>query len=477
VLTAVLALPVAAALGAPQLAASVGGPVCTTQVAFLCIVAGNGSQGAPTPGPATSSELGAVTGVALDAAGNLYITDALSAVVEKVTPSGTLSVVAGTGIVGTPTPGPATSSDLGDPEGVAVDAAGNLYIADTTNDVVEMVTPSGTLSVVAGTGSPGAPTPGPATRSDLHGPSGVALDAAGDLYIADFVNSLVEKVTPSGTLSVVAGIGVPGPPKRGPASGSHLSNPSGVTVDAAGNLYIADTINEVVEKVTPSGTLSVVAGTGNVGAPTPGPATSSDLSAPEALAVDAAGDLYIADHGNNVVEEVTPSGTLSVVAGTGNVGAPTPGPATSSDLAGPIGILVDAAGDLYIASFDVVAMVAAPASASVSAAPSTTVSPAASAGTSLSQVPPATAALGSPQSTASGPPPSASMSVSPAPSNSSGSRFTVPLVGVGVAVILLAGLVVLLVGRRRRRPTDGTVAPPAGGPPSFTHPPSPPPSP
>jgi secreted PhoX family phosphatase len=193
-LTAVLVLLVATTLGAPRVAASSAGPVCTTQAGHLCIVAGTGPGGAPTAGPATSSELSRPNGAAVDSAGNLYIADTQNNEVEKVTPLGTLSVVAGTGSLGAPTPGPATSSDLNQPSGVAVNSAGNLYIADTQNNVVEKVTPSGTLSVVAGTGSLGAPTPGPATSSELNQPSGVAVDSAGNLFIADQWNNVVEMV-------------------------------------------------------------------------------------------------------------------------------------------------------------------------------------------------------------------------------------------------------------------------------------------
>lgn len=320
----------------------------------LSIVAGTPVSGPPTPGPATTSELGpfdGVSGVAVDTAGDLYIADSANGVVEKVTPDGILAIVAGTGTPGRPgppTPGPATGSKVS-PAGVAVDNAGDLYIADDFNEVVEKVTPGGILSIVAGTGTSGPPTPGPATSSDLADPGGVAVDAAGDLYIADSVNNVVERVTPGGILAVVAGTGTLGPPAPGPATSSPLANPAGVAVDIAGNLYIADNLSEVVEKVTPQGVLSIVAGTGNRGAPTPGPATSSPIGSPTELALDAAGNLYIADGDNRVVEEVTPGGILSIVAGTGTRGPPTPGPATDSDLGSIKGVAADANGNLYIA--------------------------------------------------------------------------------------------------------------------------------
>ena len=169
------------------------------------MVAGDGKLGPPTPGPATRSELGQPAGVAVDAHGDLFIADYAGNVVEKVTPAGRLSVVAGDGKAGRPTPGPATRSRLMYPTGVAVDAHGDLFIADNSNNVIEEVTSAGRLSVVAGDGKAGPPEPGSATKSDLHGPIGVAAGPHGDLFIADAGNDVVEEVTPAGTLSVVAG--------------------------------------------------------------------------------------------------------------------------------------------------------------------------------------------------------------------------------------------------------------------------------
>jgi sugar lactone lactonase YvrE len=339
----------AVVLSAAVTVAAVSAPAAFAAANTLSRLAGTGSYARATaPGPATSSSFLDAEGVAVDHSGDVYFASSDDREVFKVTPGGYLTVVAGTGTLGSATPGVATSSDLSFPNGVALDSSGNLYIADSGNSQVYKVTPSGTLSIVAGTGATGAPTPGPAVSSALNGPADVKVDSAGDLYIADFNGNYVEKVNASGTLSVVAGTGTAAMETPGPATSSALSGPDAVAVDPAGNLYIGDSGNNVVEKVTPAGTLSVVAGDGTGGLSTAGPATSRHLDYPAGVAVDAAGDLYITNNGGAQVVEVA-AGQLSVIAGNG-VNGPSSygGPATSSDLGYPFGIAVTPAGGLVM---------------------------------------------------------------------------------------------------------------------------------
>jgi hypothetical protein len=199
-----------------------------------------------------------------------------------------------------------------------------VYIADHGNNVVEKVTPLGQLSVVAGVpGDYGLPTEGTATSSHLESPMGVAVDQAGNVYIADQGSDVIEKVTPGpgGQLSVFAGIAaMAGPATEGPATSSHMRSPSGVAVDQARNVYIADQSNGLVEKVTSGGMLSFFAGNGTGGTPQPGPATGTSLPGVSGVATDAAGNVYIAVPGDkrfdaSEVAEVT-GGTLSIIAGT-----------------------------------------------------------------------------------------------------------------------------------------------------------------
>jgi sugar lactone lactonase YvrE len=306
---------------------------------------------------ATSIRLNTPQSVAGDAAGNLYISDFNNHVIEKVAPSGAVSIFAGTGQVGPPRPGPATASPVDYPIGVAVDSTGNLYIADLGNRVIEKVTPTGKLSIVAGVpGVSGTPTPGPATKSPLSAPIGAAVDGSGNIYIADQgiqggANNVVEKVTPAGSLSIFAGkLGASGSPTPGPATNSKLNYPQDVAVDGDGNVFIADSLNGTIEKVNQAGVLSIYAGVlgGGTGTPTPGPATQSKFNTPNGVAVDGSGNLYVSDTGNNMIEKVNTSGVLSIVAGTGSAGAPTVGSATNSMLNMPTSIGF-AAGSLYIA--------------------------------------------------------------------------------------------------------------------------------
>jgi uncharacterized protein (TIGR03437 family) len=225
-----------------------------------------------------------------------------------VTPAGTISTVAGNGIEGYNGDNiPATSAELWLPNGVAVDGAGNLFIAELTGYRIRKVTLAGTISTVAGNGSPGY-NDGPATSAGLNFPTGVAVDGAGNIFIADRGNNFIRKVTPAGMMSRVAGNGTQGfSGDGGPATSAALNAPTGVAVDAAGNLFIADRGNNLIRKVTPDGTISTVAGnrTSSSGGDG-GPATSAGISSPPGVIVDNSGNLFIADFGNNKIRKLTP---------------------------------------------------------------------------------------------------------------------------------------------------------------------------
>ena len=320
---------------------------------IITTVAGNGTLGySGDNGPATSAELYDPIGVAVDSAGNLFIADYENARIRKVNTSATITTVAGNGTSGySGDGGPATSAELNLPFGVALDSAGDLYIGDFGNSRIREVDASGAITTVAGNGTQGySGDNGPATSAELNRPGGVAVDGAGNLYIADIYNQRIRKVDASGTITTVAGNGTAG--YNGDniaATSAELYEPDGVAVDSAGNLYIADYLNQRIRKVDASGTITTVAGNGTLGySGDGGPATSAELDQPYGVAVDSAGNLYIADTFNQRIRKVDASGTITTVAGTGTAGYNGDNiAATSAELYRPSGVAVDSAGNLY----------------------------------------------------------------------------------------------------------------------------------
>jgi len=254
--------------------------------------------------------------------------------------------------------GPGSKATLNTPSAVAVDNRGDVFIADTQNNMVREVTPNGIIHDVAGTGRAGYSGDGGwAVRAELDNPSGVAVDNRGDLFIADTYNNVIREVTPNGRIETIAGNprhgGYAG--NGGPARHSLLRDPQGISLDRQGDLFIADSGNSVIREITTLGIIKTVAGEPDrFGFDGDGAgATHTELSGPTDVAVDAAGDLFIADTGNNALREVSAkTGAISTVAGAngeGNGGQG--GPAASAQLDGPEGVAVDSStGDVYVTS-------------------------------------------------------------------------------------------------------------------------------
>ena len=317
---------------------------------MITTVAGNGASGySGDNGPATSAQLADPGGVAVDSAGNLYIVDTDNARIREVS-NGVITTVAGSGTAGfSGDNGPATSAQLNGPGAVAVDAAGDLYIAEYSGQRIRKVS-KGVITTVAGNRTQGfSGDDGPATSAQLNTPSGVAVDPAGNLYIADYGDNRIRKVS-NGVITTVAGNGTSGNiGDNGPATGAQLNYPTGVAVDSAGDLYIAEYSGQRIRKVS-KGVITTVAGSGTAGfSGDNGPATSAQLYYPSGVAVDAAGNLYIADTWNSRVRKVS-NGVITTVAGSGTEGfSGDNGPATSAQLSGICDVAVDSAGVLYIA--------------------------------------------------------------------------------------------------------------------------------
>ncbi|HKN23794.1 MAG TPA: hypothetical protein VJX72_03030, partial [Candidatus Acidoferrum sp.] len=314
-------------------------------------VAGTGTAGFTGEGGlATQAELDQPSGVWVDASGNIFLTDSLNNRVREVTASnGFIQTIAGDGS-GDGDGGPATSGLLDAPFGVAVDGTGNLFIADTANSVIrEVVAATGNITTVAGTFTAGFDGDGLALNVDLNNPNGVFVDGSGDIFIADSQNNAIREVI-NGDLTTVVG-------ESDGVLTNVLNYPTAVFVDGSGNIFIADSGNNVIEKVaavvvegTPA--LTVVAGTGTAGfTGNGGPATTAELNAPSGVFLDSSGNIFIADSLNNVIREVVAAtGNIETVAGNGTAGfSGDAGPATSAQLDYPIGVFVDSSENIFIA--------------------------------------------------------------------------------------------------------------------------------
>ncbi|MEZ5354506.1 MAG: hypothetical protein R2762_17890 [Bryobacteraceae bacterium] len=303
---------------------------------------------------ATSAVINQPWDTLIDAAGNLIFSDREARVIRKIDRNQVISTVAGTGDVGTSGDnGPAVQMRMAYPLGLAMDAAGNLYIADGLGQTIRRVTPQGTVELFAG--DPGrfgfSAEGGPRRSAVFNSPTGIAFDGAGNLYVADLDNHRVRRIATDGSVRTVAGTGTPGfSGDGGPATSAEISGPSDVAVDPAGNLYIADRNNNRIRMVTPAGVIRTVVGDGTAGSEGDGgPAARARLWYPVTLTYHG-GNLYIGDHYNHRVRRVLANGNIETVAGSGRGGFNGDGGlAVDSDMFRPAGVAVDSAGDLYIA--------------------------------------------------------------------------------------------------------------------------------
>lgn len=325
-----------------------------TPAGIISTVGGNGTVGfSGDNGPANAAQLNAPYSARIDPAGNVLIAEFASNRIRRVAPDGTISTLAGTGVAGfSGDNGPAGAAQVRQPTDIAIDGNGNIYFADSTNYRIRRITPAGVVSTVAGRGTAGfSGDTGPATNAQFNPPVGLALDTSGTLYVSDQANHRVRRITASGTIVTFAGTGTAGSSgDGGAATGAQLNSPSGVAVDSAGGVFIADTTNHRIRKVTAAGVITTVVGTGVAGfSGDGGPAIAAQLSGPQGIAVDAAGNLYIADTNNNRLRRVTPGGVISTIAGSTGGFRGDGGPAAAAWLLQPRKVALDDAGQIYVA--------------------------------------------------------------------------------------------------------------------------------
>ncbi|HUL52104.1 MAG TPA: immunoglobulin domain-containing protein [Opitutaceae bacterium] len=287
---------------------------------FHCVLTntlGSATSSAATltvPGSA-SALLQYPAGIGEDGTGTFYVADAFSNTIQKITAAGVVSTFAGSSGQAGSQDGVGASARFNQPGGVVVAANGNVYVADTGNATIRKIAPDGTVTTVAGSPANRGNTDGMGTAASFSSPSGIALDAGGNLFVADAMNATVRKIAPDGTVSTVAGLAGNRGDTDGAGTAARFNFPSGVAVDAGGVLYVADTYNDTIRTISPAGMVATLAGSAGISGSSDGAGATALFNQPVNLAVDAAGNLVVADTGNGTIRKVTAAGAVTTIAG------------------------------------------------------------------------------------------------------------------------------------------------------------------
>jgi sugar lactone lactonase YvrE len=289
-------------------------------------------------------------GLAVDHSTNLYVADYGNHLIRKITPFNTVpaTTLAGSAGVFGSANGTGTAAQFYEPEGVTVDQAGNVYVADTGNAAIRLITPGGAVTTLAG--SPGSlgRTDATGTNALFYQPSGIAISSTSNLYVADYFNNTIRQISSSAVVTTLAGLAGTTGSADGANSSARFWGPQGLAVSSTGTVYIADTANSTIRAMTGAGVVSTLAGSASDGSAN-GVTSSARLYAPQNVAVDSTSNLYVADTQNSVIRKITGLGTVSILAGTAGVFGSAEGTGPSVQFSGPQGVAVDSSGNVYVA--------------------------------------------------------------------------------------------------------------------------------
>ena len=319
---------------------------------MVTTLAGTYGQEGSADGTGATARFYNPDGVAVDGAGNVYVADRNNATIRKVTPAGVVTTLAGSAGQNGSADGTGAAASFSYPSGVAVDGAGNVYVADSDNNTIRKVTAAEVVTTLAGSVGLSGSADGTGAAARFSYPTGVAVDGAGNVYVADYYNDTIRKVTPAGVVTTLAGTAGQYGSADGTGATARFSYPTGVAVDGAGNVYVADSDNNTIRKVTPAGVVTTLAGSSGQQGSADGTGAAASFYNPRGVAVDGSGNVYVADSDNNTIRKVTPAGVVTTLAGSSGQRGSADGAGAAASFYNPTGVAVDGAGNVYVADTD-----------------------------------------------------------------------------------------------------------------------------
>jgi sugar lactone lactonase YvrE len=286
--------------------------------------------------------------VAVDSANNLYVADTGNHTIRKITPAGLVSTFAGSPGMPGSADGTGAAARFNSPIGLSLDGAGNLYVGDADNDTIRKITPAGAVTTLAGKAEEVGSADGTGSNARFNGPRGVAVNAAGDVYVADTFNNTIRKITPAGVVSTLAGLAGATGSADGTGSAARFNHPRGVAVDTASNIFVADTTNDTIRRITPAGVVTTVAGSAGVGGSADGSIFAARFLAPFSIKVSSSGDIYLADTVNDTIRKISAVGVVNTLGGVPLMAGSADGTGANAQFTSPEGVGLDSAGNLFI---------------------------------------------------------------------------------------------------------------------------------